>query len=76
MTQYHVTIASQGYILDLARYRKRVHAPFASKQSQGALAVADLKGPEQVLTIADWSGGEGYVQHDEAHPGRWRQPAV
>lgn len=73
MTQYHVTLNSQGYMLDLGRYRKRVHAPFASKQSEGALAVADLKGPEQVWTVADWSGGEGYVQHDEARPGRWRQ---
>jgi hypothetical protein len=73
VTQYHVTLNSQGYILDLGRYRKRVHEPFVSKQGQGAVAVGDLKGPEEVFTISDWSGGEGYVQHDEAHPGRWRQ---
>src|SRR3954447_16735499 len=73
VTQYHVTLNSQGYMLDLGRYRKRVHEPFAPKRSAGSPAVADLTGPEQVLTISDWSGGEGYLQQDAAHPGRWRQ---
>lgn len=72
MTQYHVSIASQGYILDLDRYAKRIREPFAGKQSSGSLAIADLRGPEQVLVISDWSGGEGAVQHDEARPSRWR----
>lgn len=72
MTQYHVSLNSQGYLLDLDRYVKRIREPFAVKQSQGSVAVGDLRGPEQVLTISDWSGGEGYVQHDPANPGRWR----
>lgn len=75
MTQYHVTLNGQGYILDLGRYKKRVHAPFAAKSaaSSEAFAAGDLRGPEQLFTLSDWSGGEGYVQQDDAHPGRWRQ---
>jgi hypothetical protein len=72
VTQYHVTLNAQGYILDLDRYAKRVRDPFVTRQSTGAVAIADLRGPEQVLVISDWSGGEGYAQHDEAHPERWR----
>ena len=72
MTQYHVSLNSQGYILDLDRYVKRIREPFAAKQSQGSVAVDDLRGPEQVLVISDWSGGEGYAQHDPDRPERWR----
>lgn len=72
MTQYHVTLNSQGYILDLDRYAKRIREPFVGKQGSGSVAIADLRGPEQVLVISDWSGGEGAVQHNEASPSRWR----
>jgi hypothetical protein len=72
MTQYHVTLNSQGYLLDLDRYVKRIREPFVGKQGAGSVAVGDLRGPEQVLVISDWSGGEGYVQHDQDRPGRWR----
>ena len=72
MVQYHVTLNAQGYVLDLDRYVKRIREPFAGKQSAGAVAVSDLRGPEQVSVISDWGGGEGYVQHDPAQPSRWR----
>ena len=75
MAQYHVSIAGQGYVLDLDRYARRIREPFAGKQSAGSLALADLRGPEQVLVISDWSGGEGAVQHDEARPDRYRSGA-
>jgi len=72
VAQYHVTLNSQGYILDLDRYTRRIREPFAAKQAAGSVALADLRGPEQVLVISDWSGGEGAVQHDAEDPGRWR----
>jgi hypothetical protein len=72
VTQYHVTLNSQGYVLDLDRYKKRVRDPFVTRQSQGAVAIADLRGPEQVLVVDDWSGGEGYTVHDPEQPGRYR----
>lgn len=72
MTQYHVTLNSQGYVLDLDRYKKRVRDPFVTRQSTGAVELADLRGPEQVLVIDDWSGGEGYAVHDPQNPGRYR----
>ncbi|MGE3913945.1 MAG: hypothetical protein AB7K36_31665 [Chloroflexota bacterium] len=75
MTQYHVTLNGQGYVLDLDRYQKRIREPFAARQSQGSLAYSDLRGPEQLLVISDWAGGEGYIQHDDDHPERWRQGA-
>jgi len=65
VAQYHVSIDGQGYILDLDRYAKRIREPFATKQSSGSFALADLRGPEQVLVISDWSGGEGALQHEE-----------
>lgn len=76
MTQYHVTLNSQGYMLDLDRYAKRIREPFAGKQGSGSVALADLRGPEQVLVISDWSGGEGAVQHvAAASPSRYRSGA-
>ena len=59
MVQYHVTLNSQGYVLDLDRYARRIRDPFVPRQGQGSVAVGDLRGPEQVLVISDWSGGEG-----------------
>jgi hypothetical protein len=75
VTQYHVTLNGQGYVLDLTRYRKRIRDPFVARQSstaRGAVAIADLRGPEQVLALEDWSGGEGHVVYDSANPGRFR----
>ena len=62
MTQYHVTLNSQGYVLDLERYQKRPRAAFVSRSSVGAVSFEDLRGPEQILRLTDWSGGEGQVQ--------------
>jgi hypothetical protein len=75
VTQYHVTLNGQGYLLDLGRYSRRVRDPFVTKQSSGSVAVGDLRGPEQVFVISEWSGGEGFQQHDEANPGRYRSGA-
>lgn len=75
MTQYHVTLNSQGYVLDLDRYVKRIREPFAPKRAAGSAAVGDLIGPEQVLTISDWSGGEGHERHDDSRPERHRYNA-
>lgn len=73
MVAYHVTLNGQGYLLDLARYQKRPRPAFVSRQAQGAVSLADLRGPELVFTLSDWSAGEGAVEHDPAAPGRWRQ---
>jgi hypothetical protein len=72
VTQYHVTLNSQGYVLDLERYQKRPRAPFVSKSAQGTVSFQDLRGPEQVLRLTDWSGGEGRVQHDVSAPSLYR----
>jgi hypothetical protein len=75
VTQYHVTLNSQGYVLDLDRYVKRIKEPFAPKRAAGSAVVGDLIGPEQALTISDWSGGEGHERHDEGRPDRHRYNA-
>ena len=75
MTLYHVTLNGQGYVLDLDRYVKRIREPFAAKQGSGSVALADLRGPEQVLAISDWSGGDGAVQHEDAGAGQYRSGA-
>ncbi|MCC7367369.1 MAG: hypothetical protein IT306_03040 [Chloroflexi bacterium] len=72
MTQYHVSLNGQGYVLDLDRYQKRIREPFPSKQTEGSVDFGDLRGPEQLLVLSDWSGGEGVVSYDEATPSRYR----
>jgi hypothetical protein len=72
VTQYHVSLNGQGYVLDLDRYQKRIREPFPSKQTEGSVDFGDLRGPEQLVVISDWSGGEGAVSHDEAAPTRYR----
>lgn len=72
MTQYHVSLNGQGYVLDLDRYQKRIREPFPSKQTEGSVDFGDLRGPEQLVVISDWSGGEGAVAHDDAAPSRYR----
>ncbi len=71
MTQYHVTLNGQGYLVDLDRYARRPAAVFAPKRSEGAPDVGDFL-VEEGLRVSDWSGGEGYLQLDPASPARWR----
>ncbi|MCC6224714.1 MAG: hypothetical protein IT201_14620 [Thermoleophilia bacterium] len=71
MVQYHVTLAGQGYMLDLDGYRRRLATQFAPKRSSGARGLGDFL-VEDGLRISDWSGGEGYAQLDPAHPERYR----
>jgi hypothetical protein len=75
MVAYHVTLNGQGYVLDLDQYKKRPRPPFAGKIAGGALSLDDLRGPEQVLRLTDWSGGEGQAQHDTSRPSRYRAGA-
>jgi len=62
VTQYHVTLNGQGYMLDLTQYSKRPRPPFAGKTASGLVSVDDLRGPELLLRVTDWSGGEGETQ--------------
>ncbi len=52
MTAYHVTLDGQGYILDLASYRKRL---------VGAGAGGELAEP-RAWTMDDWRKGVGYAR--------------
>ncbi|MDP8921710.1 MAG: hypothetical protein M3O34_02405, partial [Chloroflexota bacterium] len=69
---YHVTLNGQGYLIDLDTYVRRSFETFALKRARGARSYGDLRGPEQVVRLTDWSGGEGQVQHDQAGPSRYR----
>jgi hypothetical protein len=71
VTSYHVTLGGQGLMLDLSSYRKRTAKQLAGKVAGGDLSTADLL-VEQVWRLADWSGGEGQLQVDSAHPTRYR----
>jgi len=70
---YHITLDGQGYLIDLDRYVRRSFDPFAGKLASGQRSYGDLRGPEQVLRVSDWSGGEGYAEHDPANPSRFRE---
>ena len=71
MGQYHVSLGGQGYLLDLRGYRRRAHAPFAPKTSQGERGYGDLV-HDQAYRVSDWRGGEGFARADPEHPERWR----
>jgi len=71
MGAYHVSLGGQGYLLDLRAYRRRVHAPFAPKTSQGDRGYGDLV-HDGAYQVSDWQGGEGFAQVDPSHPERWR----
>src|SRR5438093_4465801 len=62
MTSYHVTLDGQGYIIDLASYRKGVANP---------RSVA----PRTQLWH-DWRGGIGFKAHDPAHADRYDTGAL
>src|SRR5579884_1874738 len=70
MTQYHVTIGGQGYLVDLASYRKGAGDQFAARQAVGARLYADLK-DVAVWAQTDWRGGRGVRRWSEDAPSRW-----
>lgn len=71
MPQYHVTLGSQGLVLDLQSYARTLADPFVGKVASGARTYDDLV-HDQVIAINDWSGGEGYLRHDPDRPERHR----
>ena len=71
MTTYHLTFNGQGYLIDLASYRKEAGAQFAGKQASGNRLYADLE-DVAVWTQTDWRGGRGYRRWDERTPTRWQ----
>ncbi len=70
MPTYHVTLDSQGYLIDSATYRKGVASPFAPKQRLGDPGYGDLASAS-VWAQTDWRGGIGYGTYDPAHPDRY-----
>jgi hypothetical protein len=74
MAAYHLTLNGQGYLIDLASYRKEAGAQFAGKQASGNRLYADLK-DVAVWAQTDWRGGRGYRRWDERTPTRWQAGA-
>jgi len=58
MTSYHLTIGSQGYLIDVASYRKQAGDQFAGKQAVSTRLYSDLRDVE-VWAQQDWSQGRG-----------------
>src|SRR5437868_10403066 len=58
MAQYHLTIGTQGYLIDLASYKKMAGDQFAGKQAVSTRLYADLRDVE-VWAQQDWAGGRG-----------------
>jgi hypothetical protein len=71
MASYHVTLGGQGYLIDLASYRKEAGDQFAGKQASGNRLYADLR-DVAVWAQTDWRGGRGYRRWDDAAPNRWQ----
>src|SRR4051794_41926412 len=74
MTAYHLTLNGQGYLIDLASYRKQAGEQFAGKQASGNRLYADLK-DVAVWAQIDWRGGRGYRRWDDSHANRWQAGA-
>jgi hypothetical protein len=71
MTAYHLTLNGQGYLIDLASYRKQAGVPFAGKVAAGNRVYADLK-DVAVWAQTDWRGGRGFRRWSDATPDRWQ----
>lgn len=64
MSVYHVTLGGQGLVVDLQSYKRRPAALYAPKQAIGDRQYADQL-VEQVLSLTDWSGGEGQLEYGD-----------
>ena len=67
---YHVTLDGQGYVIDLASYRKGVAAPFAAKIRQGDAGYGDLA-QASAWAQGSWRGGVGWRDFDARYPDRY-----
>lgn len=70
MATYHVTLDGQGYMIDLASYRKSVAPPFAQKTRQGDLGYADFT-QLSVWAQESWRAGVGASDYDPKTPDRY-----
>src|SRR5215207_2145898 len=70
MTSYHLTLGGQGYLVDLASYRKEAGEQFAGKQAVSTRQYADLK-DVGVWAQTDWRDGRGATRWSEASAARW-----
>ncbi|MBX5490801.1 MAG: hypothetical protein IRZ14_06560 [Chloroflexi bacterium] len=70
MGPYHVELDGQGYLIDLASYRKDAGEQFASKQAVSTRYYADLK-DVGVWVQTDWQAGRGATRWREAEAARF-----
>ena len=59
VAQLPLTLNGQGFLIDLASYRKQAGEQFAGKQASGNRLYADLK-DVAVWAQTDWRGGRGW----------------
>lgn len=71
---YNCVLEGQGLILAAGGYERRLAQQFASKLGSGTTSSRDRLG-DQVVTLDDWSGGDGYLRHDPDNPARYRSGA-
>lgn len=70
MRPYHVELGGQGYLLELASYRKRAGDVFVPRQAVSTRYYADLR-DVGVWAQTDWQGGRGATRWHEADPARF-----
>ncbi|HLI29352.1 MAG TPA: hypothetical protein VKZ60_19985 [Chloroflexota bacterium] len=70
MRPYHVELGGQGYLVDLASYRKEAGEQFAPKQAVSTRYYADLKDVGAWAQV-DWQGGRGATRWQEVEAARF-----